>query len=256
MCVKETHKNKSGIKIYIYVYGGSVDCGSAAGGRVEQCVWGVVLREADSQAWSPASDHVSSFKYVDQRSAGPSMSLYVWGRERTPGPSWTSFRPWQRRAVGLRRRRGHCSRCCQVKPSRWLSACPQQRAAALKMSTSSSGPPGPHGDLHNYPVILGTDWPGFNNILGHCVGMRPWPCSIWTCTYTTYTIVSALHSAVMQGFSTLTLERRRWQGLQWFTPWVISHLSSLLMKLYAQSLTKSWKFMVRPDTALNDQLFV
>lgn len=119
MCVKETHKNKSGIKIYIYVYGGSVDCGSAAGGRVEQCVWGVVLREADSQAWSPASDHVSSFKYVDQRSAGPSMSLYVWGRERTPGPSWTSFRPWQRRAVGLRRRRGHwgCSRCCQVKPS-------------------------------------------------------------------------------------------------------------------------------------------
>lgn len=56
-----------------------------------------------------------------------------------------------------------------------------------------------HGDIHKYPIvplqikykrkmhnvkaavslcltrpiILGTDWPGFNNILGHCVGMHP-----------------------------------------------------------------------------------
>lgn len=64
-------------------------------------------------------------------------------RETTPMPSWRSSGPQQRRAVGQRSGRWGCSCCSLAEPRQWLSACPQQQGAGLRVSTEQSWMLGP-----------------------------------------------------------------------------------------------------------------
>lgn len=178
-------------------------CGSAAGERVEKCVRGVVLREADSQAWSPSSDRVSSFKYVDQRLAGlPCPSMYGEGRGPLALPGHLSGHG---RGVPLARGGGMDAEAAPT-AVRWSPAGDSQLAHSSEEQLWRCPPAVvDHLDL-NCPVILGTDWPGFNNLLLQCVS-----------------VVSVLRHRLSKTFLAF---------LWGLTPPVITHYSSLVMKLY------------------------
>ena len=102
-----------------------------------------------------------------------------------------------------------------------------------------------HGDIHSNPVvtvekniglrlILGTDWPGFNKLVGQYVGVHSRLVGTWDMC------------AVLSGDTRLSNAadgeeerlRRRLCRFPYYTPWKIFHSSSLVMILYTSPSTK------------------